>query len=263
MMLLPELIAMNAGDDGTVYSIADPDYLGFTRLGASPLGDDGHGPIPGDVVLVDLGMSTREPFDVLRELADQVAVIAVLPGRAESIALGRTVQSFVGVGLDLVTATEVEGIYGREVVVVAARGGPVPDPQHSRRVEWELALSNIVARAAFEAQRQRAEGDRAEVEQLNQTLAALNHTVGGLRAELASTAEADGEARRRLEQQLEDERREGRRLRQAPARKVGEAVLAMPRHPFAGAKAVGREIAASRRRHRSTAPKGTTSKESS
>ncbi|GAB2747514.1 hypothetical protein GCM10027039_01420 [Terrabacter koreensis] len=254
-MLLPELINRHRRADRSVRVLCDEDYAGFRKYETVPL--ESGGVSADDLVLVDAGMASRDPWDDLNHLPDGTTVVIVVPGTAAAVPLGKIVQSLTQAQLDLVQVTSLEQVYNRHTAVVGVRGQQQHDPVRVRRITWEWALGDLVSRAEHERRVARDAENAARVTELEQQLTEARKNA----ADLQTRADSLGEQVRRLQGELDQSRRTVRELGNAPARRVGDAIITMRRRPVAGAKDVYAELKASRRRHKNASTKGATSKE--
>ncbi|EWT07568.1 hypothetical protein N864_06415 [Intrasporangium chromatireducens Q5-1] len=239
-MLLPELIERHGRVGGALFAVSDDDFAGFTRYGAQMLANQSVGPM--DLVLLDAAMTTGDPWDRLEGLSDGSRVLVVLMGEPADVPQGKVVQALSRCELDLVEVTALEEVYKRHVAVVGERGAPRPEPQHARRVTWEWALGRLIAHAEYERRlAQDAEGRQRETQLRRELMDALAMET---RLQELTTRLTE------LEATLEESRRALRELRNAPARRLGDAVLAMRHQPLQGAKGVYDEVMASRRRRK-------------
>ncbi len=273
-MLLPELVNRNKSADGTIHVIADDDFAGFRGLmatrfraaGGEPDGDPDSSSVirPGDVLVADAAMRSDDPWVILDSAPPGVPVIVVFPNQAADAQVGLIVQSLSEHGLDFVEAQALESVYNRQIAVVGVREGATMDPGRARRISWEWSVGDLVARA----QAERRLGQDAEQEQAQQ---ALQDRVDELTSARAAEAELTAGLRARIDElratvadlkaAVAGSERTLRESRNAPSKRIGEAVLTLPRHPVTGLKGLSAEVLASRRRHQDAVTPNTKNKD--
>jgi hypothetical protein len=224
-MLLPELIERHRSREGRVFAVSDPDYLGFGSV--AKLG--GESPAAGDLLLVDAGMTSDDPWAAIGGLAEGVVVAVAVPGDAADLPVGRIVQALSTAGYDLVQATDLENVYNRQVAAVGVRGGEPSSPKRIRRLAWEWACADLQGRALQERTRQVEEDLRGEIARLKGEVEAADAHAAQLEASLA-------EAQRTVN-----------RIENSSALRLGRAVLRARRHPVGAVRDVSSEIMALRR----------------
>jgi uncharacterized coiled-coil protein SlyX len=174
-------------------------------------------------------MKDADPWDALDRVADGGRVAVAIPGKAADLPIGPLVQALVAHGFDPAEVTELEHVYNRQVAVVAVRGGEQPEAARVRRITWEWACLDLLARA-------QAERTRLSDERFAERIA---HLEGELAASKARIAE--------LDRALASSKQAITRLANSAQMRVGKAVVRAKRHPVGAAKDLSSEIMANRR----------------
>lgn len=238
-MLLSELTTRWA-PHGQVRAWADADYQGFRGFAhIDPTAEGAAALAAGDLLLVDAGMHTLDPWELLGQVPEGVTIAVAVPGEARALPIGRVVLAMTTAQVNVVAVDELEQVYRRHVVVVGSRGELDIDERRARRLMWEQACGELLERASART-----------TDELRQQLAQARHETDAVRAALTTAIEDAGFARaetQSVKDRYADVAKQLREARNSREMRLGSAVVAAKRNPGASMRAVGSEIMEVRR----------------